>query len=117
MLDPWEHNHMAVGHKGVERRKAIRYPVEAKVAVRTKEGQTIHATAVDISSSSMRLRLGERCPLALGDEVTVEVQLPEHPNRSFSKWGIGRVAYIDGSEAGIQLYGGQFDSATPGALS
>ena len=105
---------MAVEHKGVERRKAVRYPVAADAAVITKEGRTIPATAVDISSAGMRLRFGGPCPLAFQQEITVEVQLPGDPDKSFSSWGLGRVAYIEGNEAGIQLRGGEFDASKPG---
>jgi len=109
---------MANGHEGTDRRKEIRYPVEARVLVRKKSGEIVHATAVDISSSGMRLRLMEPPQLAIGEEITVEVELPDYPDRSFSSWGVGRIAYIDADGAGIgvgiQLSGGQFDPAPPG---
>ena len=105
---------MAVEHKGAERRKAIRYPVAAEAAVITKDGHTILATAVDISSAGMRLRFGGPCLLAFHQEITVEVQLPGDPDKLFSSWGLGRVAYINGNEAGIQLRGGKFDPSKPG---
>ncbi len=93
-----------------ERRKEARYPVEANVLIRKSNGETLHATAVDISSSGMRLLCPNRsCALTPGEEVTVDVELPERPDKPFSVWGIGRVAHIDGGGAGIQLYGGHFD--------
>lgn len=95
---------------GGDRRKETRYPLEAKVTVRNKNGDAIHATALDISSSGMRLRFGQPCALARGEEITVEVELPEYPDKSFSAWGVGRIAYIDERGAGIQLLGGQFDT-------
>lgn len=107
---------MAVERKGVERRKEERFPIEAKVAVRKRDGETIHATAVDISSSGMRVRLAERGPFAVDEEVTVEVQLQEDPDRPFSSWGAGRIAYLHEGEVGIQLFGGKFDSVAPGVL-
>jgi c-di-GMP-binding flagellar brake protein YcgR len=99
----------------LERRREFRYPVEAEVILRKKDGESIHATAVDISSSGMRLHLPERCRLILYEEVSVEVQLPECEDKPFSSWGLGRVAYLNGNRAGIQLFGGKFDPANPGA--
>jgi hypothetical protein len=107
---------MAGEHKSAERRKETRYPVEAKVIVRKKSGEAIAATAVDISSSGMRLRPCQFCPLDLDDEVTVEIELPEAPDKPFSSWGLGRVAYINDRGVGIQLYGGRFDPLSCGEL-
>jgi c-di-GMP-binding flagellar brake protein YcgR len=103
-----EHRNMSTEEQWAERRKETRYPVEAKVVVRKTNGETVSATAVNISSSGMRLCLEQPCPLALDEEVTVDVELPEHPDKPFSAWGLGRVAYIGQGGAGIQLYGGQF---------
>ncbi len=102
---------MAGDDQGSDRRREIRYPLEAKVIVRTQSGTAIHATAVDISSSGMRLCFSESCPLARGEELTVEVELPDCPDKPFSSWGVGRIAYVDGHGAGLQLLGGQFDAA------
>lgn len=97
-----------------ERRKETRYPVEANVVVRKSNGNTLRATAVDISSSGMRLLCPNRsCPLTPGEEVTVDVELPEGPDKPFSAWGFGRVAHVNGGGAGIQLYGGHFDPMPP----
>lgn len=109
---------MASEYQGSDRRKEIRYPLEAKVIVRTKNGEAIPATAVDISSSGMRLRFGEPCPLARGEEITVEVELPDYPDKSFSSWGVGRIAHVIGNAAGVQLLGGQFEAgAAPDATT
>lgn len=104
---------MGTNYQGGDRRKETRYPLEAHVIVQTKNGAAIHATAVDISSSGMRLRFGEPCALARGEEITVEVELPDYPDKSFSAWGVGRIAYVDGNGAGVQLLGGKFDADGP----
>lgn len=108
---------MAMDYPGSDRRKEIRYPLEAKVIVRTRNGEAVHAIAVDISSSGMRLHFAEPCRLRRDEEITVEVELPDHPGTSFSAWGVGQIAYIDGRNAGIQLLGGGFDGAGPGELA
>jgi len=100
-------------HKQAERRKEPRYPIEAKALVRRKSGETIHATAVDISSSGMLLHIEPPFLLNLEEEVTVEVELPQDPDKPFSSWGVGRVAHIDGHRTGIQLCAGNFDLAQP----
>ncbi len=105
---------MATEERGIERRKETRYPVQAKAIVQKKNGETIVATAVDISSSGMRLRFDRRCPLQVDEEVTVDVELRERPNQPFSAWGLGRVAYINERGVGIQLLGGQFDPLPAG---
>jgi c-di-GMP-binding flagellar brake protein YcgR len=115
MLRGWT-TQMAMQQKWAERRREVRYPVEAPVTVRRNNGESMDAIAVDISSSGMRLRLGERCPLQIGEEITIEIQILNQPDQSFFSWGVGRVAHIDGGDAGIQLSGGQFDPADPGAL-
>lgn len=99
---------MEIEPKDAERRKEIRYPAKANVTLRKKDGAVIQATAVDISSSGMRLRFGQHCPLLLHEEVTVDVELPDQSDKPFSAWGLGRVAYVAGGDAGIQLFGGQF---------
>jgi hypothetical protein len=71
-------------------------------------GQAIAATAVDIGSSGMRLITGQPCSLDIEDEVSVEIELPELPDKPFSTWGIGRVAYKNERGIGIQLHGGKF---------
>jgi PilZ domain len=109
----WLTTYKEMEQNPVERRTAVRYPVEAQVIVRRSSGDTVHATAVNISSSGMRLHLDRPCPLSLDEEVTVQVALPEYPDKPFSAWGVGRVAYVDGSGAGIQLYAGHFDPLPP----
>ncbi|HTW65964.1 MAG TPA: PilZ domain-containing protein [Bryobacteraceae bacterium] len=94
----------------IERRREQRYPIEAQVIVRRQNGEVLSAQAVDISASGMRVYVPPAsCPLTLDEEVTVEVELRDRPDKPFSAWGLGRVVYIDDSGTGIQLYGGHFD--------
>ena len=97
----------------VDRRRAIRYPVEARVILKRRSGECVHAIATDISSSGMRLRFDAPCDLKYDDEVVVEVELPECPDRAFSSWGLGRVAHLGNGTAGIQLFGGEFGPPPP----
>ncbi len=77
--------------------------------VRKNDGEAIHAMAVDISSSGMRLKLDGPCRLNRDDQVTVQVELLDQPDQAFSAWGLGRVSYLGDGVAGIQLFGGEFD--------
>lgn len=93
----------------VERRREPRYPIQARVMVKKNNGQMIPATAINISSSGMRLHIEQQpCPLDQDEDVMIEVELPEFPDKPFSSWGVGRVAYIGAGGAGIQLHAGHF---------
>ncbi len=97
-----------------DRRKEERYPIETKAILRKKNGEIILAAARDISSSGMRLEIEQAYPLKLDDEVTIEVELPDRPDKPFSSWGVGRVAWMDVHGAGIELCAGQFNSRPSG---
>ena len=47
-------------------------------------------------------------PLRLGDEVTVEVELPDDPDKALSVWGLAKVVRVDGPQSAIQLSAGNF---------
>jgi c-di-GMP-binding flagellar brake protein YcgR len=104
------------GERHGERRREVRYQLQAEVIVKRSSGESLRAAAEDISSSGMRLRFVGLCPLGMDEQITLEVRLPDCPDKPFSAWGIGRVVYIRGGEAGIQLFGGHFDSENAGAL-
>jgi hypothetical protein len=98
-----------------ERRRAERYPIKADVSVHTSGGETLTATAVDISSSGMLLKLVEPFPFQLGDEVSVDVDLPNDPEKAFSAWGLARVVRVDGTHSAVQLAAGSFGSLIEGS--
>ena len=89
------------------RRKETRYPIQAGAIIHTGCGKAIPATATNISSFGMLLRIDQPSPLTIDEQVTVEIELPDNP---FSSWGVARVAHIDGAYFGIQLCAGTFDS-------
>lgn len=103
----WRHKIRMEEH--VERRKERRYPIEANVLVKKESGEIIRAIAVDISSSGMRLQIDSQpFPLSLDERVTLDIELPELPEKPFSSWGLGRVAHIADETAGVQLFAGHF---------
>lgn len=93
-----------------DRRKAQRYPIQADAIVHTSNGRTIPARATNISSYGMLLHIEQSSALAVDEQVTVEIELPNDPEKTFSSWGVARVVRIDGSNLGVQLYAGTFDS-------
>jgi hypothetical protein len=92
-----------------ERRRAVRYPIEAQVTIHTKSGQSSTAKAVNISSSGMLLQLPQPFSLNPGDEVTVEVDLPDEPDKALASWGLGTVVRLDGLGSAVHLSAGHFD--------
>jgi len=92
----------------VERRKSPRYPIQARVVIYKRAGEPVSGAAVDIGSSGMLVHLDRPIPFYLGEDVTVEVELPPHSDKPFSPWGIGRVVRLDGERSAIQLCAGTF---------
>jgi len=86
-----------------ERRRASRYAIEAWATVQNAQGEIFSATVIDISSSGILLHVGEPAPLRLGDEVTVEVELPDDLDKALSVWGLAKVVRLDGLRSAIQL--------------
>jgi hypothetical protein len=97
-------------HEPGDRRKETRFPIQADAIVHTSSGKTIPATATNISSFGMLLHIEAPSILILDEQVTVEIELPDEPDKPFSSWGVARVARVDGDHFGVQLYGGTFDS-------
>ena len=94
----------------LERRSAPRYPIPARVVVHRESGAPIPATAVNISSSGMLVCPDQPTPLAIGEAVTVEVELTSHCEKALSAWGIGRVVRVDSGCTAVQLHAGSFCS-------
>lgn len=93
-----------------ERRKSPRYPIEARVILYRQQGEPISANAVDMSSSGMLVRVDRSMPFSVGDEVTVEVDLPPGFDEPLSRWGIGTVVRLDGEHSAIHLRAGSFST-------
>jgi PilZ domain len=91
-----------------ERRKAPRFPIEARVTVRKVDGESLSARAVNISSSGMLLHIGQPFLFHVGEEVVVEVELGQNRGEGFSSWGIGKVVRVDALRSAVQLFAGEF---------
>ena len=96
-------------HEPTERRMDLRYPTEAHVVIHKNNGETISATAANISGGGMLLHVEEISSLSIGEAVTVDVELPDEPDEPFASWGIAKVVRFDGSHFGVQLRAGTFD--------
>jgi c-di-GMP-binding flagellar brake protein YcgR len=97
-------------YEHMNRRKEVRYPIEADVIVSKNSGHTIHATAADISSGGMLLHVEQPSDFSVDEMVTVEVWLPDEPGKPFAEWGLAKVVRKDGCRFGIQLCAGVFDA-------
>ncbi len=91
-----------------ERRKAPRYPIHTRVIIRRECGEPIPGVADDISTSGMLVHMDQPASFRLGEDVTVEVELPDDSDLAFSRWGIGRVVRVDREHSAIQLTAGSF---------
>jgi c-di-GMP-binding flagellar brake protein YcgR len=96
-------------HQPTERRLETRYPIEARAIIRKNSGETIPATAANISGGGMWLHVEQPSSLRIGEAVTVAVELPEDPDKPFAAWGLARVVRFNDSHFGIQLSAGVFD--------
>jgi c-di-GMP-binding flagellar brake protein YcgR len=95
-------------HEPTERRTELRYPIEAQVIIHKQNGETISATAANISGGGMLLHVEELSRLSVGEAVTVEVELPDEPDKPFASWGIAKVVRFNGSHFGVQLSAGTY---------
>jgi hypothetical protein len=90
------------------RRRAPRFPIQASVLVRKNNGDILAAEAVNISSSGMSLRTEQPDCLVLGENVIVEIDLPDHPDKTLPAWGVGRVVRVGEHGTAIHLQAGSF---------
>jgi PilZ domain len=104
-------------HHETEKRKEIRYPIEAEAKVElVKGGQALWATTENLSESGALLHFEEPTQLAVGDEVNCEFTTRRSPDKPLPCWGMGRVVRVDASRAGVELSAAGFDpteSPTP----
>ena len=78
-------------YEPTERRLEARYPIEARVIVHKSSGETISATAANISGGGMFLHVEQPSGLRIGDPVTVDVELPDNPDKPFAEIGRAHV--------------------------
>jgi hypothetical protein len=95
-----------------ERRAEMRWPIEAKAIVHKNNGESISAVGANISGAGMLLHVEQVSKFSVGEEVTVEVELKDNPDRPFSAWGLARIVSIDGGHFGLRLCAGIFVAGT-----
>ena len=91
-----------------ERRNAPRYPIEATVVVCKSKGERVTARAGNISSSGMLLHTDQSSSFTLDEVVTVDVELPDHPDKPLSAWGIASVVRIGENDVALRVCAGTF---------
>jgi len=88
--------------------RASRYPIEAQVSVRSGTGEVFDALSVNISSSGILLNLSRPVHFDVGEELTLELDLPSDPGKPLSIWGYGKVVRVDEENFAVQLSAGSF---------
>lgn len=91
-----------------EKRRAQRYSLEARVSILKGNGEILSATGINISSSGMSLKVGPVLALSVGEQVTVEVEIPGHHDQPWSAWGLATVLRVEDLQVAIQLTAGSF---------
>jgi hypothetical protein len=93
---------------GMERRRELRFSVGAHVLLRKSNGECYATTAVNVSASGALLDLEKPLQLSVGEEITLELDLPQGIPKSLSTWGVARIVHADGQRCGVQLVAGTF---------
>jgi len=101
-----------VPHPTMEERRlkprAARYPIESHVSVRRASGESFIANSVNISSSGILLNLKQPFHFEIGEELTLELDLPAQSDKPLSIWGYGKVVRVDEEHFAVQLAAGSF---------
>jgi len=91
-----------------EKRRATRYPIEAPVAVRKRNGEVVRATSVNVSASGILLHVEHPARFHLGEEVSIQFDSEHDADKPLSTWGVGRVVRVDQVRSAVQLDAGTF---------
>jgi len=97
----------------IEKRRAPRFPIPVPAIVRDASGQTARATVVNISSSGILVKVEEPLAFAPADEVMIEVDLPDDPEKPLPAWGIAKVVRVEGSRIAVELTSAGFHPLPP----
>jgi PilZ domain-containing protein len=97
-------------------RREVRFVIEAGATVEVgKNGQTIHATTVNMSGGGVLLHFEESVPLAVGDQVSCEFKVEHGADSPLPYWGLGEVVrVIEGCSFAIVLKAGGFSPLESG---
>jgi len=72
-------------------------------------GEPNPAKTVNVSTGGVLLRPANPLDLAIGDEVSCDIDLHENPDKALPFWGVGTVVRLEGDRAGIELKAAVFD--------
>ena len=101
-------------HKGPEKRKEVRYPVQASASIEIMgTSETTSATTSNLSESGVLLHCDQPTGFSRGDKVSCEFNV--HPGRdeSLPCWGIGNVVRVDGDTVAVALTAAGFEPVEP----
>ncbi len=97
---------------GIDRRRSTRYPIETDAIVQAeKMGEPRTAKTVNVSTGGVLLRPNTKWNLAVGDEVSCDIDLHDDPEKALPFWGVGNVVRVDQDSTAIELKAAAFDRA------
>ena len=68
-----------------ERRRAPRFDIRARVTIHRASGEIVSATSVNISSSGVLIEVSPD-GFQVGEEVTIELDLPSESDQALAVW-------------------------------
>ncbi len=71
-------------------------------------GATIPAASINVSGAGLLVRFHGPATLTVGEQLDCELRLPSAVDKALPAWGIGKVAWVDGERAGIELEAASF---------
>ena len=90
-----------------DKRRATRFLIEAGATVEvSSNGRIARATTENMSGCGILLRFKEPVQLAVGDEVTCDLQVLHADDEPLPYWGLGSVVRIDGCRVAMDLKAG-----------
>jgi hypothetical protein len=91
------------------KQRELRFLIEAGATVEVgKNGQTIHATTVNMSAGGVLLHFEEPVQLEVGDQVTCEFRVEHEADKPLPYWGVGNVVRVQDCRVAVMLRFGGF---------
>jgi hypothetical protein len=91
------------------KQRELRFLIEAGATVEvSKNGQTIHATTVNMSAGGVLLHFEEPVQLEVGDQVTCEFRVEHEADKPLPYWGVGNVVRVQDCRVAVMLRFGGF---------
>jgi len=91
------------------KQRELRFLIEAGATVEvSKNGQTIHATTVNMSAGGVLLHFEQPVQLEVGDQVICEFRVEHEADKPLPYWGVGNVVRVEDCRVAVMLKFGGF---------